>query len=113
MRIACMVASQYSFPLREDIIYAPYEIATEIADSLVAHGHEVTFYGPPSPGFRHKVISGRLDRELNDHPIFAQGGTREREKVYNLFDQYLLMLLYRDAQAGKYDLAHIHPIDRA
>jgi len=114
MRIATMVCSQYSLPVPEDVIYAPMELAAEMADRLKKRGHRITFYGPPSPKFQHRVISGKLDSQLQGHRIFqpGMGGMREREKVYNLHDQYLLSLLYNDARTGKYDIAHIHPIDR-
>ncbi len=114
MRIATMVCSQYSLPVPEDVIYAPMELAAELADRLKKRGHKITFYGPPSPKFQHRVISGKLDAQLQGHRIFqpGMGGMREREKVYNLYDQYLQAQLYKDARAGKYDIAHIHPIDR-
>lgn len=112
MRVAMMVASQFSYPLSEDIIYAPMELAGQIADGLVERGHEVTFYAPPSKGFHHKVVSGKMVEQLQDSELLKQGG-REREKIFNLSDQYLLMQLYKDAQAGKFDIAHVHPIDRA
>ncbi len=109
-----MVCSQYSLPVPEDVIYAPMELAAELADRLKARGHKITFYGPPSPKFQHRVISGKMDAQLQGHRIFGpgMGGLREREKVYNLFDQYLLAQLYKDARAGKYDIAHVHPVDR-
>lgn len=112
MRIGIMVASQYAYPLPEDVIYAPMELAAQIADGLTKKKHKVVFYAPPSPGFHHKVVSGKLTESLSTHPIVQQGG-REREKIFNLVDQYLLMHLYKDALAGKIDLAHVHPIDRA
>lgn len=112
MRIATMIASQYGLPLPEDVIYAPIALAIQLADGLKERGHEVTFYAPASPSFRHPVVSGELRRQAHDHPIFIQSGGREREKIFNLFDQYLLSLLYRDARAGAYDVAHVHPIDR-
>lgn len=115
MRIATMMSSTFSLPLPEGTIYAPIMLGIQLADELKKRGHEITFYAPPSPNFHHPVISGAIDSELHDHYVFNEvhGGGREHEKIYQLFDQHLLMQLYKDAQAGKYDIAHIHPIDRA
>ena len=112
LRIATMIASQYALPIPEEVIHAPIDLAVRLADEMKRRGHETTFYAPPSTGFAHPVVSGRLDRPLQGDPILEREKEREREKIYMLADQYLLSLLYRDAADGRYDVAHVHPIDR-
>lgn len=118
MRIATMVAANYSYPLAKGVIYAPMVIAQIVAEGLTKKGHKVTFFAPEGSRLKvSKVVTGGLPPlwGKNGHPILFDLHIRgkEREKIFNLFDQYLLSLLYGEVMKGKFDIIHIHPVDRA
>jgi glycosyltransferase involved in cell wall biosynthesis len=118
MRIATMVSAHYTTPPPKGVIYAPMDIAMELTAGLAEKGHKIDYYGPMGtkvPGAR--VIDCGL------FPLFSEKGNKtligksirhiEKDKVFNLWDQYLLSKMFSEAVKGKYDLLHIHPIDRA
>lgn len=118
MRIATMVAANHSYPLPKGAIYAPMLIAKIIAEGLTKKGHQVTFFTPEGSRLKvSKIISGGLKplQGEGDHPILSGPNIRskEQEKIFSLFDQYLLSLVYKEAMKGKFDILHIHPVDRA
>lgn len=118
LRIATMVTGHYTTPPPKGIIYAPMDIAVEVSAGLVKRGHKVDFYGPKGtdiPGV--KVIDCGLDplikvkggKILDDQSVRG----KERDKLFHLWDQFLIAKMFAEASKGKYDLLHIHPIDRA
>lgn len=118
MRIGIMVAANYSYPLPKGVIYAPMLIAQIVAEGLTKKGHKVTFFTPEGSRLKvNKIITGGLRPLLGkrDHPILSVSDIRskEEEKIFTLFDQYLLSLLYEETTKGKFDILHIHPVDRA
>lgn len=118
MRIATMVTASHSYPLLKGAIYAPMVIAQTVAEGLVKKGHKVTFFAPVASKLRvSKVITGGLPPLLGKHTSPLLSGfhirQKEQEKIFNLSDQYLLSLLYEEALKGKFDIIHIHPVDRA
>jgi len=115
LRIATMVASEYSVPQPEGIIYAPIVVAQQIMEGLVARGHDVTLFAPENSKAKvNRIVSGGF-RALHGHPVFQLAGTREKEyeKIFQLGDQYLLAKLFAEAKPGVFDILHIHPVDRA
>jgi len=118
MKIATMITGRYPCPAPRKVIYAPIIIAKAIAEGLVKRGHKVTFFGPEGSRLKGvKIISGGLKpiQGKREHPILKDENIREREfvKILNLWDQYLISLIYQEALKGKFDLIHIHPVDRA
>ncbi len=119
LRIATMVSGQYATPPPKDVIYAPMDIAIAVSEGLVERGHEVTFFGPVGTEVKGaRIETGGLQplkRADGQHAIAEGPGVRggELSKIYGLWDQYLLSLMYREALAGKFDVLHVHPVDRA
>ena len=118
MRIATFISSHYSIPPPKGVIYAPMLIAKAVAEGLNSLGHEVTFFTPEGSKLKvNRLVTGSL-QSLNGPPLHrifkdpAVGGM-EGGKIANLWDQYFLSLIYQEALQGKYDLIHVHPVDRA
>jgi len=118
LRIATMVTGHYTTPPPFGVIYAPMDIAIAVSEGLQRRGHEVTFFAPEGSTINvSRVESGGL-RPLQQNgglPILKDKkvGGAEVSKVFNLWDQYLLSLMYKEALGGKFDILHIHPVDRA
>jgi len=118
MKIATMITGHYTTPPPKGVIYAPMIIAKAIAEGLTKRGNLVTFFGPEGSKLKGvKIISGGLKplHGKREHPILKDENIREIEsaKIANLWDQYLISLIYQEALKGKFDLIHIHPADRA
>jgi len=122
MKIGMMVAAELTTPPPEGVIYAPVFIAQMIAEGLAKKGHEIYYFAPEGSHVTGVIlVSGNLQplhREmgaaepeiLTDPQTKRQGG---REKIIGLWDQYLVSLLYEQAEREQFDLIHIHPVDRA
>lgn len=55
LRIATMVSGQFTTPPPYGVIYAPMDVAVDVALGLSERGHEVTYFGPVGtaiPGLR-------------------------------------------------------------
>lgn len=119
LRIATMVTGHFTTPPPFGVIYAPMDIAVAVSEGLEARGHEVTFFGPE--GTRVKVSRIEhgglrpLKSDEGDSPILKgpNVGGAEAAKIFNLWDQYLIAAIYKEALEGKFDVVHIHPVDRA
>src|SRR5262245_54450626 len=64
MKIAMMVRGYLQSPRPLDMIYAPIDLAVEIAKGLTGRGHEVTYFGPQGTN-----ISGVEVETLNVRPL--------------------------------------------
>lgn len=118
LRIATMITGHYTCPPPKEVIYAPMLILKAIAEGLTRKGHEVTFFAPRGSKIKVKKIVSDGLKSLNGpppHPIFKDINIREGEKskIANLWDQYLISRIYQEALKGKFDLIHVHPVDRA
>jgi len=116
LKIATVVASELPFPIPSDFPrpYAPLQIALDIAEGLTKKGHEVTFFGPRgSKSKLFKVVTAPF-APLYKNKILSLPGVhgREREKIFSLFDQYLVALLFKENLKRNFDIIHIHPVDR-
>ena len=116
LRIATMVTGQYPTPAPKGVIYAPMDIAVEITEGLAARGHKVDFFGPKGtkvPGA--KIVDCGLKPlfDKKGEAILKKGGDNNLERNKMLWDQYLISRMIDEAKKGKYDLLHIHPIDRS
>ncbi len=118
LKIATMVTGHFATPPPKGIVYAPMDIAVEISEGLVKKGHRVDFYGPEGTKVKGtNVVSAGL-KALNQpegETITKRKnvGNAEINKIFNLWDQYLLAKMFAEAEKGTYDLLHIHPLDRA
>jgi len=118
LRIATMVTGHFPTPPPEGIVYAPMDIAVEVSEGLTKKGHLVDFFGPEGTKVNvNKNISAGL-KPLNQPGAdkITKGpnvGAAESNKIFNLWDQYLIAKMFQAAQNGEYDLLHVHPADRA
>ncbi|MEW5908036.1 MAG: glycosyltransferase family 4 protein [Patescibacteria group bacterium] len=118
MRIATMVTGHFTTPPPEGIIYAPMDIAVAVSEGLAKKGHLVDFYGPEGTNVKvNKVVSFGLkplkQKEGENILKSPNVGNAEVNKIFNLWDQYLIARMFEEAEKGNYDLLHIHPVDRA
>ena len=115
LKIAEFVTIQVSFPIPSDFprVYAPLEIALAVAGGLSRRGHEIVFFGP-----RGSASSTFKAFDVDVVPLYKneilEGLTRgiEREKIFSLFDQYIVSSIFEEHQKRPFDILHIHPIDR-
>jgi len=118
LRIATMVTGHFTTPPPKGIIYAPMDIAIWISEGLVKKGHKVDFYAVNGSKINvTKVIDNGLSalKKNNRKSILKEPhvGNAEVNKIFNLWDQYLIAQMFKEAEKGKYDILHIHPVDRA
>lgn len=118
LRVATMVTGHYTIPPPFGVIYAPMDIAIAVSEGLQHRGHEITFFAPEGSDIKvSRVESGGLKplKQNGGLPILndKKAGGAEVSKIFNLWDQYLLSLMYKEALEGKFDILHIHPVDRA
>jgi glycosyltransferase involved in cell wall biosynthesis len=118
LRIATMVTGHFTTPPPEGIVYAPMDIAVEISEGLAKKGHLVDFFGPEGTKVKaNKVLSFGLKplKENGGHQITKAEnvGNAEINKIFNLWDQFLIAKMFEEAKKGNYDLLHVHPPDRA
>jgi len=117
LKIATFVASEVPFPVPKDFkeIYAPVEVALSVAEGLAKKGHEVLFYGPI--GSQSKICKVR---EVKIVPLYKNEilkspevkRAKEREKIFYLFDQYIVSQIFKENFKKEFDIIHIHPVDR-
>lgn len=113
-----MVTGHYTTPPPFGVIYAPMDIAVAVSEGLQRRGHEVTFFAPEGSDIKvSRVESGGLN-PLQQHGGLSilkneNVGGAEISKIFNLWDQYLLSRIYKGALEGRFDILHIHPVDRA
>ncbi len=113
LRIAMMVRGYLPVPRPSDLIYAPIDLAANIADGLQQHGHRVDFYGPNGSELEYaRVQTEHLRPLVTDAEEFQKllGTSNELVNHYvpSLWDTYLAEEMFLRAQAGEYDLVHFH-----
>jgi glycosyltransferase involved in cell wall biosynthesis len=119
MRIAIMVRAFIVLPKPSDMIYAPIDLAIEIAKGLGARGHHVTVFAPlgselSAPNVTLETMDLRplvrnqseFDVLLNNTELLAHGQPW-------LWDRYMVNKIYRRAAAGEFDLLHFHHAESA
>lgn len=117
LRIAQFVTSETPFPIPKDFPrpYAPITVALDISNGLTDRGHEVLFFGPRGSSSRKFKAVPINFAPLYKNKIFKDGNMRgtEREKIFNLFDQYVISEILKFHKKKPFDVIHIHPLDRA
>jgi len=94
------------------------DIAVGVSEGLVKKGHQVDFYGPEGTNVEvTNIISAGLKAlKQPEGEAITKGkdvGNIEINKIFNLWDQFLIAKMFEEAEKGKYDLLHIHPPDKA
>lgn len=118
LRIATMVTGHFTTPPPLGVIYAPMDIAVAVSEGLQRRGHNVTFFAPKGSKIKVSEVKtcGLNSLRQNGELSILSGpnvGGAEIAKIYNLWDQFLLSVMYKEATEGKFDIIHIHPADRA
>lgn len=114
LRIAEFVTATRSWPVPPNVIWAPMQLARDIADGLAQKGHRLSFYAPPSKGVPFPVHSGVMHVGSADEKFAVEAYAHARNVVgyadsyQGMFDQYLFLQAIKDACAGKIDIIHAH-----
>jgi len=114
MKIAILVRAYLVMPRPSDMIYAPVDLAIDIAKGLGAKGHDVTVFGPigtevHAPNVRVETLNLRPlvtnQEQFND---MLDNTEQLAHYVPALWDAYMIDDIYRRAALGEFDLVHIH-----
>jgi len=107
-----MVRAYIPVPRPADMIYAPIDLAVQIAVGLTKRGHSVDFYAPLG-----SKIPGVTIKSANIRPLVASQAEYKDlifdiEKMNHYFpalwEGYLVKEMFDGARAGKYDALHFH-----
>lgn len=121
LKIGMMITGRYTIPSPKEIIYAPMFIAKAVAEGLTKKGHKVYFFAPRGSKLKvTKIITGNLKplhgiSRKKDLKILSGKyvGPVERLKIYTLWDEFFVSIMYKTAIRENFDILHIHPVDRA
>lgn len=114
MRIGMLVPSIYtSKKYGEGRIFAPLPLAVDLADRLVAAGHEVVMYASGDVKTAARVVPGEADMLAPD-PQYYQFRYRDPDEarytaleiIKRDFEYDLTLRAYQDALAGRVDIIH-------
>jgi glycosyltransferase involved in cell wall biosynthesis len=112
MKIAMMVRGYLQSPRPLDMIYAPIDLAVEIAKGLTDRGHQVTYFGPQGtniPGVEVETLDVRP--LVHGQKEFAEL-TGDTEKLMHyvpeLWDKRFAASMFERAEKGEFDMLHFH-----
>jgi len=110
MKILLIAPSIYMSGAFSDMIYAPKDLAIDLADGLVNAGHEVAFATAPDVSTSAKLLPG--DQAYID--LYA-GQTTETDKllVKRAYELDLLSQAFGEAKHGQFDIVHVFAITAA
>lgn len=112
MRIAMFCSGRFPTPPKEDVIFAPLWVASFLAEEMVKKGHKVTLFGARGSKSKGKVVDLGLP-PLEMHPTLPNCVDIRKDRVINFYEQIYISDIYRRAEAGEFDVIHIHPVDMA
>jgi len=114
MRIGILIPSIYtSRKYGEGRIFAPLPLAVDLADRLVAKGHEVLMYSSADVQTKARIVPGN-SAMLEPDPTYYQFRYREVDEarytaleiVKRDYEYDLTLRAYQDALSGKLDIIH-------
>lgn len=114
MKIAIMVRAYIPMPRPADMIYAPIDLAIEIAKGLGERGHKVTLFGPiGTEVYGHNVTVETLNlrplvRNQNEFNELLDDIDKLANYLPSLWDSYMVNEIYKRAEAGEFDVVHFH-----
>lgn len=109
-----MVRGYIPAPRPIDMVYAPIDLATAIAEGLARKGHQIDFFGPLGTHFHTTRVNVRT---LNLRPLVHNAqetsdlfhdSSRLTHYVPALWDSYLANDMLKRAHHGMYDVVHFH-----
>lgn len=111
MKIATMVRAYMPVPRPPDILYAPIDLAVEIAEGLHERGHKVDFYAPEGSKLPMPV------KTMGVKPLVTNGEQWEKHLatikphihyVPWLWDFKMVREMFERAARGEYDVLFFH-----
>lgn len=116
IKLATMVTGHFTVPPPSGTVYAPMDIMVDVSRGLVERGHEVTIFAPEGsdvPGVEVETIGLRpLEQEKEKIIESLSGQGADYSKILNLWDQILIASMFKGLEEEKFNIIHIHPIDR-
>lgn len=111
MNIATIVRGYLPVPRPGDIVYAPIDLAVDLACGLQKRGHSIDFYAPegsslPVPVKSHglkPLVTSQAEWEKMLHDTELQ-----MHYIPHLWDYYLVREMFERARRGEYDVLHFH-----
>ncbi|MBI2616634.1 glycosyltransferase [Candidatus Gottesmanbacteria bacterium] len=113
MRIGLLLPSIYMSPKRYgEMIFAPRDLAIDLADGLVSEGHEVYFFTTPDTPTKAKIISGDpnlLGKNMIEEKMRGYTERAKWSSFFGLKRNYEIDLTsrcYKMAKVEKFDIIH-------
>lgn len=112
MKIAMMVRGYLPVPRPLDIIYAPIDLAVDIAEGLAQRGHQVDFYAPLGSKLHRVTVQDCQLRPLvhsqQEFRDLLSSSEMVNHYIPGLWDQHFATEMFARAAQGKYDLLYFH-----
>lgn len=101
-------------PRPKDMIYAPIDLAMQVAEGLGAKGHKVTVFAPLGSEVHGQNVSVEtmnlrpLVKNQADFTDMLQSVDQLAHDLYGLWDRYMVTEIYKRAKKGEFDLINFH-----
>lgn len=119
MNIAMMVRAFIPMPRPSDMIYAPIDLAVEIAKGLGRRGHHVTVFAPlgteiHAPNVTVETMNLRpLVRNQAEFEALLDNTEYLAHDVHGLWDRRMTNEMFARAKRGEFDVLHFHHAESA
>ncbi len=110
MKILLIAPSIYMSERFADMIYAPKDLAVDLADGLVSAGHAVTFAAAPDIKTKATLLAG--EQSYIDAYVEQRSDT-ERLLIKRTYELDLLSRAFAAAQPEAFDIVHVFAITAA
>lgn len=114
MKIAMMVRGYIPAPTPSDMIYAPIDLAVQVAQGLTKRGHKVSFFGPLGTHIQGVDVKTLrlppLVREQKEFSELVHDIAKQMHYIPGLWDAKLANAMFERATKKEYDLLYFaHP----
>ncbi len=109
-----MVHGYIPMPRPSDMIYAPIDLAIQIAKGLGERGHQVTLFSPLGTEVHGQNVTVEtmnlrpLARNQTEFTKLLENTEYLSHDVHGLWDRYMVNEMFTRAQAGEYDVLFFH-----
>lgn len=114
MKIGMMVRSYIPMPRPSDMIYAPIDLAVDIAKGLGQRGHQVTLFTPlgsevhgPNVTIESMNLRSHVHNQAEFTAMLADTNKLAHD-AHGLWDRYMANAMYERAARGEFDVLHFH-----
>jgi len=112
MKIAMMVRGFITVPRPSDMIYAPIDLAIQIAEGLTRKGHSVDFYAPLGSKLSKVNVESAGIRPLIKDQSEYKDLISDIEKMNHYYpaswEGFMVHQMFDLAKQGRYDALHFH-----